>query len=190
REAELAGGFDVAGFAAWADGRFGALTALAALLLTGGDEETEALARRAGPVLGAAFALRHAAAMAGEGRTLLPALTQAELAELARGRATEGVLTAMQDLADGALRELSALRRERHRARRRAAPAFLPLIRAGRVLRRAVRLRRSGESAPDNAGRTGPRLLGGAPVGLGDLGHVDRPFDGLRLALGAATGRW
>src|SRR5699024_10524799 len=79
REIELEAGpdsaFDAAQFAGWADGRFGALTALAAHLLSGGDPATVALARRAGPVPGTAFVLRHATAMAGESRYLLPGLT-------------------------------------------------------------------------------------------------------------------
>lgn len=181
REAELEGGFDETGFAAWADGRFGALTALAALLLGGGDE-TVVLARRAGPVLGAAFALRHAAAMAAEDRFLLPGLAAVDRADLAHGEETPGVRVTARELAVSALGELAALRADRRQADRRATPAFLPLTRAGRVLRRAARL----ETAPDAGPEVSARPT---PISLRDL-DADRPFDGLRLALRAATGRW
>jgi len=172
REAELEvrldDGFDDIDFARWADGRFGALTALAAHLLTGGDAASVALARRAGPVLGAAFALRHAATAPAADRLLLPRLGPEDRAGLARGEATEHAAKVARHLAAAARDELGALRRARSRIDRRAIPALLPLARAGRVLRRASR----------------------PGVGLRDLDLVDAPFGGLRLAWAAASGRW
>jgi phytoene synthase len=168
REAELEGGFGAAAFARWAADRFGALTGLAAHLLTGGDAESVSLARRAGPVLGAAFALRHAATAPAADRILLPELGPEDRAGLAGSEPTRHAREVAGRLAAAARDELGALRRGRGRVDRRAVPAFLPLVRAGRVLGRASR-------------------PGG---GLRDLDAVDRPFDGLRLAWAAATGRW
>ena len=188
REAELAGGFDEARFTAWADGRFGALTALAAGLLTDGDAESTAFARRAGPVLGAAFALRSAPAMAAEHRLVLPGLAPADRAALADGALTAGPRETIRRLAAAALARLAAMRAERRGIDRRATPALLPLARAGRVLRRAERLG-GPQTAPaaDNREQRSARAPG---VGLDDLRDADRPFDGLRLAWAAATGRW
>jgi phytoene/squalene synthetase len=165
REMELEGGFDEPAFARWADARFGALTGLAANLLAGGAGVE--LARRAGPVLGAAFALRHAAAASAGDRPLLPGLGPADSASLAAGEATAHAREVARRIAADALQELEALRRDRRRIDRRALPALLPLRRAGRVLARA--------SAPDLA-----------------LHEIDdsRPFEGLQLAWAAATGRW
>ena len=167
REAELDGDFDQARFAGWADARFGALTGLAAHLLTDGDAESMRQARRAGPVLGAAFALRHAASGMGTDRPLLPGLTAADAASLTAGEATAHARDVVRRVALDAGAKLEALRRDRARIDRRAAPALLPLRRAGRVLGRASR----------------------PAVGLREIG-IDRPFEGMRLALAAATGRW
>ena len=168
REAELEGGFDAAGFARWADARFGALTALAAHMLTGGDAASVALARRAGPVLGAAFALRQAGAAPAADRLLLSGLGPADRAALAKGQATGHAREVAVRVAAAAGDGLALLRAERGRLDRRGVPALLPLVRAGRVLADASR----------------PR------VGFRDLDRVERPFDGLRLAWAAATGRW
>lgn len=168
REVELDGGFDATAFAPWADNRFGALTGLAAHLLTGGDAGSVALARRAGPVLGAAFALRHAAAAPAAGRVLLPGLTPEDRAGLAAGEATIHAREVARRLAVDARDRLAALRRDRAGADRRALPALLPLRRAGRVLARA--------SAP------------GVP--LREIDDLGRSFEGLRLAWAALTGRW
>lgn len=168
REDELGGDLDAGRFAAWAVGRFGALTGLAAHLLADGDGPTVTQARRAGPVLGTAFALRHAAAMAGASHLLLPGLSPVDRAALARGELTGEARETVRGLAVAALERLSDIRAARSRIDRRATPAFLPLMRAGRVLARASR--------PGFA--------------LRDLDRVDRPFQGLGLALAAATGRW
>lgn len=172
REAELEGGFDTARFNEWAENRFGALTALAAGLLSE-DKGTVALAGRAGPVLGAAFALRHAASMAMAGRVLLPGLGDADWAALAGGDLTDHAAAVVRELAAQGLDALAVLRAARGRADRNAVPAFLPLARAGRVLAQAARLR-SGE---------------GSAAGLAGL-DGGRGFEGLRLAWRAGSGRW
>lgn len=166
REAELESGFDEAQFARWTDDRFGALTGLAAHLLTEGDAPSVALARRAGPVLGAAFALRLAAAGLSDG--LLPLLAPEDRAGLAQVEAKGRVQEVAGRVAADARATLEALRRDRARADRRATPALLPLRRAGRLLARASR----------------------PGVGFRDIDEVGRPFDGLRLAWAAASGRW
>lgn len=167
REAELGGGPDAVGFAEWARDRFGALTAAAAHLLTGGHVESVGLARRAGPILGAAFALRHAAAI-GQGAPLLPDLGPEDRATPAAGETTESARDTVSGIAREALAELARLRAGRRRLDRRAVPAFLPLVRARRVLERASR----------------PGAM------LRDVDDGVRPFDGLRLAWAAGTGRW
>jgi phytoene synthase len=171
REAELEGRFDADAFARWADARFGALTALAAHVLTGGDAPSVALARRAGPVLGAAFALRHAGTAPPADRLLLPDLAPEDRAALAQGAATAHAREVAGRVAAEAGEALAALRRDRGRAGARidgrALPALLPLVGAGRVLARASR--------PE--------------IELRDLDHVP-PFAGLQLALAAASGRW
>jgi 15-cis-phytoene synthase len=171
REVELEGAFDARAFARWADTRFGAVTALAAHLLTDGDAASVALARRAGPVLGAAFALRHAATAPPPNRLLLPDLAPGDRAALARGEATEHARKVSGRLAAQALDALAALRRDRGLADRRAVPALLPLVRAGRVL----------DGVLARASRTG--------AGLRDFDDAGA-FAGLRLAWAAATGRW
>jgi phytoene/squalene synthetase len=168
REAELEGGFDAEAFARWADGRFGALTALAAHLLTDGDAASVALARRAGPVLGAAFALRHAGTAPPPDRLLLPGLAPEDRAALARGETTADGREVVAKVAAEAGDALRRLRRERGLADPRAVPALLPLTGAGRVLARASR--------PGAA--------------LRDLDDRGGAFGGLRLAWAAATGRW
>lgn len=168
REAELDGPPDAGKFAAWAEDRFGALAALAAYMLTGGDAPSVALALRSGLVRGTAFALRNAAAMARENIYLLPGLDPEDRARLAQGETTDHARSQARQLAGAALERLAELRAERRRLDRRAIPALLPLRRAGRVLGRAS----------------------GPAVGLGDLGRADRPFEGLGLAWAAATGRW
>lgn len=191
REAELAGGFDEARFTAWTDARFGALTALAAGLLTGGNAGAAAFARRAGLVLGTAFALRNAPAMAAEHRVLLPGLPPADWTALADGDLTEATRERIRRLAAAALARLRALRADRRSIDRRATPALLPLVRAGRVLRRAEQLgdplRRPAPTAPCREERA--QRSAGAP-GVDNLHDIDRPFDGLRLAWAAASGRW
>jgi phytoene/squalene synthetase len=167
REAELAGRFDEARFERWADDRFGSLTGLAAHLLTGGDARSVALARRAGPVLGACFALRHAAAAPAADRVLLPGLTPADRAGLAAGEAMDDAREVARRIAADAREGLAALRRQRARIDRRAVPALLPLRRAGRVLARA---------SASGVGRE-----------IDDLGRM---FEGARLAWAAMTGRW
>ncbi len=192
RDAELAGGIaeDASGarFADWADGRFGALTALASGLLTRGDAEAEAaasaFARRAGPILGTAFALRHAAAMAAADRFLLPGLpglAAADRSALARGALTPAGRETVRQLAASALADLAAMRAARGGIDRRATPALLPLARAGRVLRWAERVASDLRAGEDDAADR---------PGLADLGEAERPFEGLRLAWAAATGAW
>lgn len=185
REMELEGGFDAARFAAWTDARFGALTAMAAHLLTEGDaQQTVAVARGAGPALGAAFALRNARRMTADGRSLLPGLSPADRAALAEGHLTQGASEAIRGVASQGLEALAALRRQRGRIDRRSTAAFLPLAGAGRVLGRAARVQASG---PPQRMRGSFRR---AAAAAGDLDDAERPFDGLRLALRAATGRW
>jgi len=187
REIELAGDFDHDHFLEWAYGRFGALTALGVLALTGEYGRSARLARHAGPVLGAAFILRHAVAMAGEDQYLLPGLAMVDRSLLARGEAAAQVITPMRQLAEEGLEALARLRGDRARIDRRAIPALLPLMRAERLLKRAKRLGSPPATGAKPAGRGAS--FGRAPLGLADL-EADPPFDGLRLAIRALTGRW
>ena len=162
--AELDRPFDRPGFEAWAARRFGARTAAAAAIL--GEDLGPVTADQAGRVLGTDLALRSARAMAAAGGPcLVPGPAGPDLAALARGETTDALTATARDLAQAGLDDLAALRRQRRG--RGAVAAFLPLARAGRVLGAVAR----------------------APV-LGQIDRVERPFDGLRLALRALTGRW
>ncbi len=124
-------------FRPWAEQRFGGR--LAAGLAALGAAAPDALVAEAGAALGAAFALKTAAPMAAEGRTLLPGLPPAGRAGLAEGRLEPEVAR----LAAGVAKEgREALARARAAARglaRPARPALLPLWEGGRILARAAR---------------------------------------------------
>jgi hypothetical protein len=87
REIELQGPMDADRFGAWVDGRFGALTRLAAHLLAGENPAARQAATAVGHAMGVAFAMRHAVTLAAEANLyLLPGLAPEGRAELARGR--------------------------------------------------------------------------------------------------------
>jgi len=130
-EQELRGIESEAAFAAWAEGRFAALTRAAAALL---DAPAAAAAGPAGRARGTAFALRTAAAMAVEGRCLLPEISAQARAALARGAPDGDTLRAVRACAEAGLAALAEARAAG--APRAALPAFLPLWQAERVLRR------------------------------------------------------
>jgi phytoene synthase len=139
RELELDGNFDERQLAAWLDGRFAALTRLAANLLVGEDPATRRAASAVGQAMGTAFALRSAVALATEANQfLLPGLAPEDRAALALGRTTVHVRAAAQRLAEGALAPLAAARDARQSVPRAATPALLPVWRAEKVLARAL----------------------------------------------------
>jgi len=122
-----------------------------------------------GQAAGAAFAVEHAADMARRGHaTLLPSVSPNELAALGRGKLLESLRKDYRRIAERQLQQVSSLRRTARPWDARIIPALLPLSRAVRVLRIARR--------PD--------------FSLGHLDRIDRPFDGLRLAWRARSGRW
>ena len=130
-ERELGGIESEAAFTAWAEGRFAALTRAAAALL---DAPAVVAAEPAGRARGAAFALRTAAAMATEGRCLLPEIGAQARAALARGAPDGESVEAVRARAEAGLAALAEARGAG--APRAALPAFLPLWQAERVLRR------------------------------------------------------
>lgn len=138
RAAEIAAAageaMDRGAFAAWCGARFGGLTGLAARLLGGAPE---AAVQAVGQALGAAFALRNALPMARANVFMLPGLAGEARALLARGETGDAAREAARVLAAAALEGLGALRAKA--PPRAALPAFLPLWRARRVLRRAAR---------------------------------------------------
>ena len=140
REIELDGPMEEHSFAEWADGRFGALTRLAAHLLAGENPAARRAASAAGHAMGVAFALRHAVALAKANQYLLPGLAPEGRAEVARGRTSEHTRATAHRLADQALALLAAARAERRAVPKAAIPALLPVWRAERVLKRARRL--------------------------------------------------
>ena len=141
REIELHGPVDEHRFAEWLDGRFGALSRLAAHLLVGENPAARRAASAVGHAMGVAFALRSAVEMAAEANLyLLPGLAPEDRAALARGRTTEHARATAHRLADQALALLAAARAERRAVPKEAAPALLPVLPAERVLRRARRL--------------------------------------------------
>jgi len=129
RDREIDGEPDRAGFISWADARFGALTRLAAMLLSGTAPKA---AHPAGQALGHAFALRTATPMAREGRCLLPDLPAGATSALARNKASGALIAALAEQAQEGLSALKAARATG--APRAAVPAFLPLWRAERTL--------------------------------------------------------
>ena len=138
-EAELHGQMDAHKFSGWIDARFGGLTRLAAHLLTGGDQAARRAAGAAGHALGVAYVLRNAAAMAAEGRCLLPRLGPQDRAALGRGQTTDHARAMAHTQADQALGLLAAARAGARAVPRAAVPALLPVWRAERVLRAATR---------------------------------------------------
>ena len=141
REIELHGPMDEHCFAEWLDGRFGALTRLAAHLLVGENAAARRAAGAVGHAMGVAFALRTAVVLAAEANLyLLPGLAPEDRAELARGRTTGHTRATAHRLADQALALLAAARAERRAVPKAAAPALLPVWSAERVLARARRL--------------------------------------------------
>jgi len=163
-EAELDLPFTPAAAADWAENRFARRTALAAAVLGG-----PVPARAVAPVLGLGFGLRTAMACLGNGGMPFLALPPgADAFAARRGDIPETLSRAVADQAGTALAALAEARRQAPRAGR-AIAALLPLAREERVLRLAVRT---------------PGAI------FGQVDRVDRPFDGLRLAWRAATGRW
>ncbi|MDT8345500.1 MAG: squalene/phytoene synthase family protein [Thermohalobaculum sp.] len=140
REMELAAPFDRAAFDGWLQARFCGLMRLAAASLGGTDAATQRAAADGGRAFGIAFALRLAAPMAVQaGASLLPGLDAAARGALARGETTPALRDCARDLAGEGLAALSAARSGRPAVARAAAPAFLPLWRAGIDLRAAAR---------------------------------------------------
>ncbi len=139
RELELHGPMDEHRFGEWIDGRFMALTRLAAHLLVGENPAARRAASAVGRAMGVAFALRRAVALAQANQYPLPGLAPEDRAELARGRTTEHTRVTAHRLADQALALLSAARAARRTVPKAAVPALLPVWRAERVLRRARR---------------------------------------------------
>jgi phytoene/squalene synthetase len=140
REIELHGPMDQHRFDDWLEGRFGALTRLAAHLLVGENAAARRAASAVGHVMGVAFALRTATAMAAQANLyLMPGLAPEDRAALARGRTTGQARAIAHRLADQALALLAAARAERRAVPKAAVPALLAVWRAERVLKRARR---------------------------------------------------
>lgn len=169
-EAGLDAPFSADEFTAWAGQRFGARLGLAGSILPAPEDQGRvADCSAATRTLALGMAFRTAHRMAAEtGRTLLPDLRGADLAAFARGEMTGAAAEAVQGLATSALTDLKALRKSR-RLKGLALIAHLPVRREALVLRRVAR---------------DPGVL------VGKLDDVDRPFDGLRLAIAAWRGRW
>lgn len=150
----------------WADGRFGARLRAATRVLAGREAGNVS---PAGKALAAAYALRNAARMAAGDRTLLPGVGPAGLAALARQQDHEEVRRAAMALARAGANALAAFPSARNDLNRSVGSAFLPLLWARRTFRLVLR---------------DPSTI------LGQLDDIDRPFDGLRLAWAALSGRW
>jgi phytoene synthase len=140
REIELQGPMDADRFGAWVDGRFGALTRLAAHLLAGENPAARQAATAVGHAMGVAFAMRHAVTLAAEANLyLLPGLAPEGRAELARGRTSAQARDIANRLAEQALARLDDARAGRGNVPKAAVPALLPVWRAERVLKQALR---------------------------------------------------
>lgn len=146
-EAEIAGTLSEAGFASWAEGRFGGLLRLAAAALGAGDPHPmrepdplpEPLTAAWAAACGSALALRSAAAMAREGRSLVPGLTGSDRAALASGRLEPALTAKIAALAAWGRHALAEARCHARGLPRRYLPALLPVWSAERTLRRVAR---------------------------------------------------
>lgn len=150
-------------FATWRGSRFSSLIGAAAFLLTGADVEGPAT-----PWFADAFALRHAARRAGEGRPVfIPGISGSDLAALGRGELTETARHRCHEVAEQGLTDLKRARLVK--ADKRLLPLLLPTIWAERTLKTVIQ----------------------DPVTLVDrAADPDRPFDGLRLLYRSVSGRW
>ena len=171
RVLELERPFDDIAFEHWRRLRFMPLVSAAADILCAPAPEKDAWSvSDLSGALGAAFAIRHAAAMASAGEsTYLPGLQGDDLAALARGQLTEALKSRIAEMVRLGRDDITQARREMRLMDRRVVPALLPMVRAERVLRAVAR---------------DPEIM------LDGLAELDRPFDGLRLAWRAFTGRW
>ena len=170
-EATLDAPFDIDAFTAWARARFGARLALAGSILPGGPDQGRMADRSvAGQALGFALACRTALRMVrDQGHCLLPDMRGPALTALARGELPDDAARALSTKARMLLDDLKALRGKRRELKGAALAAHLPLLRERRVLRLVAR---------------------DAAAILGQIDPVDRPFQGLGLALAAWRGRW
>lgn len=169
--AGLEGPFDETAYRAWGRDRFGARLGMAGNVLPAPDGVGHcADISAASEALALGFALRNATrTLSREGRTFLPDLRGADLAAMARGTLPDSAGQALAAQAKAARDGLRALRRKRGRLTGNALVAHLPLMREERALRAVAR---------------NPAAV------LGQLDDVDRPFDGLRLALRVWRRRW
>ncbi len=169
REAELDRPLAGDSYLNWHKFRFGGMISAAAGVLARPAEERHEGPPLCSAVLSAAYVIRNAPMMAAAGEAPMDAAMAGEgWAALARGQISDALRARFSYLAEEGLEELGWARGEASRHDPRIRPALLPLCRAERVLHLALR--------PGFA--------------LGDLDGVDRPFEGLRLAWRAMTGRW
>ncbi|MGF1447489.1 MAG: squalene/phytoene synthase family protein [Pikeienuella sp.] len=147
-----------ADFDAWAAERFGARLAAALACLGGAPEmPAEPVAGPAGLVLGSAFALKSAAAMAAEGRVLVPGLAGSARTALASGH-VDPARAALRDLVERGLAAQGEALATARGMPSAARPALLPLWEAKRVLTQVWRDPRTVFS--DLAPGPGRRALG------------------------------
>lgn len=162
----------------WAEERFSARLVQAARIAFGprgmetGDvdpAEVRQMLVPLGRAMATAFAIEHAAAMAAEGLApMLPELGRADRAALARAELTGALKSLLAEIAEAALRQIRDARRMPLLRRPECVPAMMPVARCERVLQRAGR--------PD--------------FSLAPPARLDRPFDGIRMAWRALSGRW
>jgi len=169
-EAELDLPLSDAGGTALARDWFGGRTVLAAGLLTGRKVPAacaEFLRREVGSALADGYGCRTAARRIAAGQyPVLRGLAPADVAALTRHEVPEAWRVRARDLAAPSR---AGRRHVCQMLGRRAVPALLPLVREARALERV---------------RADPAAI------LGGLDDLDRPFDGLRMAWRAVTGRW
>jgi phytoene synthase len=157
REIELQGPMDTDRFGAWVDGRFGALTRLAVHLLAGENPAARQAATAVGHAMGVAFTLRRAVPLAAEANLyLMPGLAPSGRTELARGRTSAQARDIANRLAEQALARLAEARVRRGNVPKAAVPALLPVWRAERVLKQALR---PGFGLQDNPAGRGGRAM-------------------------------
>lgn len=171
-EAELNAPFDANAFDIWARQRFGARVGAGIALLTLQrrlSEQHVEIADLTGKALAASFALRTAQARAAANvPVLVPGLEGAQIAEVAREQISPGLHKNLISFAGVGSEALATLREQYRPLAKQIHPALLPLHRERRVLEHVLSDGFKWEQ----------------------LRNLDRPFDGLRLAWRALSGRF
>lgn len=152
----------------WALRRYGVRMGLSSHLLGTGRVDTPLL-EAASVSQGYAFVFRNIARMATEGQAPVVELVGADLAQIARGQLGKAMSGWCRRRAIDYSAQWRSVANGSRVQMRRLAPVFLPMMFQMRTLCLVAK---------------DPEVI------FGKLNDIDRPFDGIRLAWHATTGRW